>query len=71
MTVPEAARRETRYGLVYEGEGWFVLNARETRWRDTGRLGLFCNFEGKRNIFEKVFDKPALVQHAGDLFGRL
>jgi len=35
------------------------------------RSGSFCNFEGKRNNFEKVFDKPTLVQHAGDLFGRL
>jgi len=35
------------------------------------RSGSFCNFEGKRNIFEKVFDKPTLVQHAGDVFGRL
>ena len=35
------------------------------------RSGSFMNFEGKRNIFEKVFDKPASVQHAGDLFGRL
>jgi len=35
------------------------------------RSGSFCNFEGTRNNFEKVFDKPTLVQHAGDLFGRL
>ena len=48
MGVPEAPRRETRHGPVYDGEGWFVVNARETRWRDTGRLGLYCNFEGKR-----------------------
>ncbi len=48
MPVPEAGLRETRYGLVPDGEGWFVLNARETRWRDTGPLGLYCDFEGKR-----------------------
>jgi NADH-quinone oxidoreductase subunit G len=35
------------------------------------RKGSFTNFEGKRNCFEKVFEKPELVQHAGDLFGRL
>ena len=28
------------------------------------RSGTFCNFEGKRNRFEKVFDKPAFAQHA-------
>jgi len=35
------------------------------------REGSFTNFEGKRNCFTKVFDKPELVQHAGELFGRL
>lgn len=35
------------------------------------RSGTFTNFEGKRNRFEQVFDKPAPVLHAGDLFGRL
>lgn len=35
------------------------------------RSGSFSNFEGKVNRFDKVFDKPELVQHAGELFGRL
>jgi uncharacterized cupin superfamily protein len=48
MTVAEAGLRTTRFGLVPDGEGWFVLNARETRWRDYGPLGAACNFEGKR-----------------------
>lgn len=48
MPVPEAPLRETRFGLVPDGEGWFVLNARETRWRDYGPLGAACDFEGKR-----------------------
>jgi uncharacterized cupin superfamily protein len=48
MAVPEAPLRATKYGLVPEGEGWFVLNARENRWRDYGPLGAACDFEGKR-----------------------
>jgi uncharacterized cupin superfamily protein len=48
MAVPEASTRVTRFGLCPDGEGWFVLNARECRWRDAGPLGRFCNFEGKR-----------------------
>jgi uncharacterized cupin superfamily protein len=48
MTVPEAPLRSTKYGLVPDGDGWFVLNARETRWRDYGPLGAACDFEGKR-----------------------
>jgi uncharacterized cupin superfamily protein len=44
----EARLRSTKYGLVPEGDGWFVLNARDCRWRDYGPLGVACNFEGKR-----------------------
>jgi NADH-quinone oxidoreductase subunit G len=35
------------------------------------RSGTFCNFEGKRNRFDKVLDKPPLVQHAADVFAQL
>ena len=40
--------RSTRFGVVPESDGWFVLNARQSRWRDYGALGAACNFEGKR-----------------------
>jgi uncharacterized cupin superfamily protein len=46
--VREAALRTTNFGLVYDGDGWFVINAREARWRDYGPLGAGCDFEGKR-----------------------
>jgi uncharacterized cupin superfamily protein len=46
--VPEAQLEMTKHGLRPAGAGWFVVNARETRWRDAGQLGAFCNFEGKR-----------------------
>ena len=29
MPVPETPRRVTKFGLVHDGEGWFVANARE------------------------------------------
>jgi uncharacterized cupin superfamily protein len=48
MTVPEIPLRETKYGLVADGDGWFVINARESRWRDAGHFGRYCDFEGKR-----------------------
>jgi NADH-quinone oxidoreductase subunit G len=35
------------------------------------RSGSFFNFEGKLNRFEKVFDKPAQVEHAAAVFERL
>jgi uncharacterized cupin superfamily protein len=40
----------TKNGLVADVEGWFVLNARESRWRDEGPLGVYCTFEGKRRF---------------------
>ena len=46
--MPEAPLRETTFGLVADVDGWFVVNAREARWRDSGPFGLYCDFEGKR-----------------------
>jgi mannose-6-phosphate isomerase-like protein (cupin superfamily) len=46
--VPEAPLRPTKHGLVADVDGWFVVNAREARWRDSGPFGLYCDFEGKR-----------------------
>jgi uncharacterized cupin superfamily protein len=40
----------SKNGLVTDGEGWFVVNARESRWRDEGPLGSYCTFEGKRRF---------------------
>jgi uncharacterized cupin superfamily protein len=48
MGVPEAPLRTTTYGLAPDGEGWFIVNARVSRWRDYGPLGAACDFEGKR-----------------------
>jgi uncharacterized cupin superfamily protein len=44
--VPEAPLQRTEEGLVPGGEGWFVLNAREARWRDRPGRGLSLPFEG-------------------------
>jgi uncharacterized cupin superfamily protein len=43
----EAKLRTTEHGAVPDGEGWFVLNARDARWSDAGELGLYCGFEGE------------------------
>jgi uncharacterized cupin superfamily protein len=37
--VPEARLRDSGAGLVPEGAGWFVLNAREARWWDKPGMG--------------------------------
>ena len=46
----EALSRMTKNGLVVDIEGWFVLNARESRWKSEGPLGRYCKFEGKRRF---------------------
>jgi uncharacterized cupin superfamily protein len=48
--MPEAPLRMTKYGLAPDGQGWFVVNAREARWRERERLGRWCDFEGKRRF---------------------
>jgi uncharacterized cupin superfamily protein len=44
--MPEARLTETEHGLVPEGEGWYVLNAREAAWLGNDELSTFCHFEG-------------------------
>ena len=46
MVVPEAELVSTERGLVPRGEGWFVLNARETQWWERPGRGVLCEFEG-------------------------
>ncbi len=44
--VPEAPLRETEHGLVPDGDGWFVVNAREARWLHSDERGSRCDLEG-------------------------
>ena len=44
--VREARLEKTEHGLVPNGEGWFVLNARDARWRPGEGRGAYCIFEG-------------------------
>jgi uncharacterized cupin superfamily protein len=44
--VPEAELVATEHGLVPKGQGWFVVNARETQWWDRKGRGALCEFEG-------------------------
>jgi uncharacterized cupin superfamily protein len=43
--IPEAPLRKTDGGLVPEGDGWFVVNAREALWRE-GDFGAYTRFQG-------------------------
>ena len=52
--VAEAELVGTERGLVPKGEGWFVLNARETQWWERPGRGVLCEFEGAG--FEEATD---------------
>jgi uncharacterized cupin superfamily protein len=45
--VPEAPFETTGSGLVPNGDGWFVLNARDARWRHSPARPAVCEFEGE------------------------
>ena len=48
--VPEAELQQTDHGLVPTGDGWFVLNARDSRWYHGESRGAFCDFEGDQDF---------------------
>jgi uncharacterized cupin superfamily protein len=48
--VPEAAIEETENGRVATGEGWYVLNARETRWYYAEGRPAIGDLEGEQNF---------------------
>jgi len=45
--VPESRLESTEHGLIPNEDGWFVLNAREARWRPGQGRGAYCVFEGE------------------------
>ena len=52
--VPEASLERSEHGLRPVTEGWFVVNARETRWFDSGELGRFGIFDSQEARFDQV-----------------
>jgi uncharacterized cupin superfamily protein len=48
--VPEASVESTEHGLVAKGEGWYVLNARDSRWWYVEGRGAFCDLEGDQEF---------------------
>jgi uncharacterized cupin superfamily protein len=43
--MEEARFRETAHGLVPEGAGWFIVNARDLAWATIPGSGTWCVFE--------------------------
>jgi uncharacterized cupin superfamily protein len=71
--VQEAKVKQTEPGLVPEGEGWFVVNARESRWYESEDFGRWTRFEGEPrfpdlgiNVSVLEPGKPACMYHGED-----
>jgi uncharacterized cupin superfamily protein len=58
--VPEAPLERTEHGLAPNGEGWFVLNAREAKWLD-GHFGAYTRFEGEPRFPQLGFNIAVLA----------
>jgi uncharacterized cupin superfamily protein len=58
--VPESRLESTEHGLVPEGDGWFVLNARDARWRPGEGRGAYCIFEGEPEFSQYAMHLVAL-----------
>jgi uncharacterized cupin superfamily protein len=58
--VEEATLTRTEAGLVPEGEGWFVLNAKDAPWWRSDALGQAAVFEGKPEFAELGFHVEVL-----------
>jgi uncharacterized cupin superfamily protein len=49
----QAPLEQTEHGLVCKGPGWFVVNAREVRWRESPGMGHGTNFGGD-TLFDQL-----------------
>jgi len=58
--MPEAPLQQTETGLVPAGEGWFVLSARQARWRDSP-FGAYTRFEGEPR-FDRIGVNLSVLQ---------
>ncbi len=65
--VPEAPLEPTETGLVQSGPGWFVVNARESRWRVAEGRGSFTPFGDEAEFPQLGFN--LFVLGPGDAMG--
>ena len=68
--VAESPLESSEHGLVPKEDGWYVLNAREARWRHAEGRGAYCDLEGELefpqlgfSIFVLGPDEPMAMYH--------
>lgn len=60
--VPEAELKRTDAGLIPQGEGWFVLNARDASWIRSEERGQDTDFEGRQEWAQLGFRIQVLMR---------
>jgi uncharacterized cupin superfamily protein len=72
--VPEAKLEKVGHGLAPSGDGWFVVNLANARWRANERFGEWCAFEGESrfpqlgiNVHVLAPGRPACMYHRENL----
>ena len=68
--VREAALEETPLGLIPQGEGWFVLNARDATWITSAERGQDTDFEGGQQWTEVGFRIQVLAPGQRSMYHR-
>jgi quercetin dioxygenase-like cupin family protein len=68
--VLEATLKETDLGLVPEGDGWFVLNARDVTWITSEERGQDTDFEGRQEWSQLGFRIQVLCPGQRGLYHR-
>lgn len=67
--TPEAPLRATEHGRIPDGEGWFVLNARESPWQHAEGRSAYCDFEGPAAPFAQLGINVSVLE-PGQAMGR-
>jgi uncharacterized cupin superfamily protein len=52
--MPEAPLEDSGAGLAAAGEGWFVVNVRDTGWMTSEKFGSACDFESRAVSFPQL-----------------
>jgi uncharacterized cupin superfamily protein len=60
--VDEARLEDTGSGLAPAGEGWFVVNVRDTEWWVSKAFGSGCGFESREHAFPQLGINLSVVE---------
>jgi uncharacterized cupin superfamily protein len=73
VAIPEAKLVQSPEGITPQGDGWYILNAKDARWSKNEKFGQSCGFEGDKRFSQYGFnihiikpDQPSCHYHGED-----